>query len=540
LDDALHLYPPSIYQKARPVDHQYEKDGLRIMGSVYRPYKPRVPEYLDYNVLDYVKSIDDDNYNDYAVVPRNTVLSREALKRYTNKVVMQPEDLNVWLNAAQSLEKEFSCCGPSVIFDYDYVLSQLDSKKSPGYPWTLEHMYKYDYWNSEQCAFYNNYLDSLATDDPIPVFCSVQVKEEIRLKSKLAQNKARTVVSVDVNHLVAHCTYVLDQNERLIKNCLNGCSSALGINLLQGGTQKLYYYQCPWGDIPCILSIDADKFDGRYHKVAFDVVYDMRFKLLDGQYRTPFHYKRLKNLCKQIYSSALVDIDGIVYFRDDETAGNCSGQGATTPDNIMKNFVDVLAMYYLAVPIAFRTYLSFKYYTRLALVGDDIMLSVHPDIQCYFNQESIIRDSAKIGMSYTFERQGFTRFIDSTFVGHTFLRTRIPDTDFYMYLPNIDCNKMRSSMLIFNTEKIYPIQSALVRCCGIRNETFACESCRKWFSDLYLYLLTLVDQSAKYVVEIKKNYLTDTQLWILYTGITFADLYIYKNRPVANKILTPQ
>jgi len=528
----LRRYPTDIYKIANPKVRTFDCNGLNGIGNVYRPYNPREPEYEDENVRAYVSSLGE-VYDNYGVVPRNTTISRKALLRYNKVVEMDGKTEKFYITAGSYLTTEFSCMNNSVILDADTVISRLDHSKSPGWPWTLKYVNKHEYWNSEDARFFDLYFNSLSTENPIESFASNQVKEEIRLWEKIDDNNCRTIVSIDVNHLVAHCMYVMDQNEKLIDNCMNNNSSALGINLWGGGAHKLYSKMCAWGDIPCILSIDARQFDGSYHKLGFNLVYDARYKWLNVKYKLERNEDILKELSRQIYEANIVDIDGCVYER--KNGGNISGQGSTTPDNILKNFIDVFCLFLLCMPVNFKNYENFKKYTRLALVGDDILLSVHPDIQEYFNQLTITNHSALIGMEYKFERQGFTRFINSTFIGHEFKYVCLPN-GYYMYMPHIDCEKMRSSMLIFNDAKEERLENSMVRCAGLRNETFACVSCRKWFSDLWLFLLQKLDRNNKYYDRIVSNYKSDDDLWTMYSGIQYADLNVYKGTRSAYKL----
>jgi hypothetical protein len=469
-------------------------------------------------------------------VPRNTVLSRKALSRYNQ--VPRPlggDELMVYAKAGVHLRDEFSCMMHSKMLLYDTVLDRLDSVKSPGYPWTLKYRYKYDYWVSEDHIFFDKYWTALGTDKPINTLASVTIKEELRSTKKVEEGSVRTIISVDVNHLVAHSILMMDQNDKLIANCLQ-CSSALGHSLFYGGTQKLFEYLTPWGDIECIMSIDGKRYDSTFHEQGAEIIYDFRYDCLSTEFKNEQNRKRFSNIQKQVWTAPLVDIDGHVY---NKSTGNNSGQGSTTPDNILKNWLDFFTMWLLLAPEKWKNFKSYKNLVRCAYVGDDAIMSVHPAAQKYFNPSTITECSKRICMNYEFEPHNFTRFCDSTFIGHKFKYMSIPKTNYKMYLPHIDCNKMRTSLVRYNPDRT--LYASIIRCNGIRAEIFACDSCRLWFDGVYNYLISQlpVPHTAK-AKEALSTYLSDDQLWEIYTNVTLADIYCSKQGLPANKITIPR
>lgn len=492
------------------------------VARVYRAFKPKNPNYDDEYVLQWLRAEGDtEKYDKYMVVPRSVLISRKALSRYNKPCVLAPDVRDEYVQCSDWLYREFHCMKGSVCTSYDDLLTNhLDPSKKPGYPWCLKYIDKQAYWIGPDANFFNKYWDSLETERPIQPFAMAFIKEELRETEKVLDNNARTVVAIDVNHLVAHSFFVMDQNIRLKNACLDDNASALGLNLFHGGADRLYHYMCPWGDICCLLSIDGKKFDSSFFPLAFDLIYELRYNFLSTNWRIPVNRVRLFELKKQIYEGLIVDIDGSVYYH---WTGNLSGQASTTPDNILKNFMDFVYHYKRNVPPELRTYEKFKELTRLAIVGDDVLLSVHPSIQKYFNKVSINRTAPEIGMVYEFEHDEFKRFRDISFIGHRFKLMKIPGTDLEMYFPDIDCQKMRCSMVRFSTEKT--LAYSIIRCCGLRNETFACESCRNWFSSLFDFLVSQIPRPHTWAIkQALKNHLTDAELWSQYSGLTSAHI----------------
>lgn len=429
------------------------------------------------------------------------------------------------------LRNEFSCMTGSKLMSYDAVLDQLDSSKSPGYPWTLKYRKKFDYWLSPDALFFDKYYAALGTDNPINTVASVTIKEELREVKKIEDNNVRTIASVDVNHLVAHSILMMDQNEKLLQNNLK-CSSALGLSLMYGGAHKLFEYLTPWGDIKNIMSIDGKKYDSKFNVQSAELIYNFRYDCLSTEFKNEVTRKRFENIQKQIWTAPLVDIDGHIY---DKETGNLSGQGATTPDNILKNWLDFFFIWLIVAPEKWRNYESFKQFVRCAFVGDDAIIAVHPNCQGFYNPASITKVSDMINMTYEFESQEFEHFKDCSFVGHKFILTKIPKTEFKMYLPHIDCVKMRTSFVRYNTTRT--LYASIIRCNGLRMETFACDSCRVWFNNAYIFLRDKLPvphtAAAKQALS---TYFTDDQLWEIYSNVTLADIYCREQEIPANKI----
>jgi len=301
---------------------------------------------------------------------------------------------------------------------------------------------------------------------------------------------------------------------------------------MYGGAHKLFEYLTPWGDISCIMSIDGKKFDSTFHNQAAELIYDFRYDCLASEYKSDKSIMRFRNIRKQIWSSPLVDIDGHIYRKD---TGNTSGQGCTTPDNILKNWLDFKFMWLVLAPDDLKNYESFKKYTRTLFVGDDAIVSVHPDAQRFYNREAILSIAPRINMRYEFEHASFQRFKDVSFIGHRFLYMNVPKTPYKLYLPHIDCAKMRTSLVRYNVNK--SLYNSIVRCNGLRAETFACESCRDWFHRIFVYLKGLLPKPyTKKAEEALSTYFSDDQLWELYTNLTLADIYCSTQALPANKI----
>lgn len=277
------------------------------------------------------------------------------------------------------------------------------------------------------------------------------------------------------------------------------------------------------------IELDGKKFDGRFRYYCMKKIRDFRFKMLAQEYRTPENKARLKHLYYELAHSPLVNVDGGVYGR---ACGNPSGQACTTPDNLFKNFMDIVVLWHLIMPVEYHTYTHFSQLLILCVVGDDINISVHPTIQHLFNAKAIQDKMTVIDMEYHFASMEFRHNYECTFLGHAFEFCEIPKLGYGMYLPVIDCNRMRSNMLIYNED--HTIQNSIIRACGLRNETFACLSCRGWFLGLIEYLRKLTaDDTTLETLNAWKNYNTDMDLWKIYSGKQLMDVHGYPGSSLA-------
>lgn len=366
--------------------------------------------------------------------------------------------------------------------------------------------------------YFDYFWSYLHTINYIRTVCNVSLKEELRLASKILAGSVRSIISMDVNHVVSHCILAMDQNEKL-KAHLFETPFMLGLNLFYGGANRLVYHMTPpeWKG-PCTIELDGKQFDGTCkHDPHFKGIAELRWRWLARLYRTKENRKRLQNLYNDLCNSPLVNIDGHVFGR---STGNPSGQGCTTPDNSFKNWMDIYVLWCLCTPEEYHTLEKFQENVICIIVGDDVSLTVNPTMHEYFNHKTIELNSHKIGMVYHFASDKFEYFKDTTFLGHGFLEVDDhPRGGLKMYYPTIDSVKMRCSLLQYNEEGT--IAMSIIRACALRNETFANKADRVFFDDYILWLKSRHFPSIDHDIKTAwKAYLTDNQLHELYSGFS--------------------
>jgi len=499
---------------------------------VFRISNERSRDYTDNLVSAYLETIGDSpsNYTQFCVVPKTNEIAYKAISRYDKDPnILSEEIIVLYTKVSYWLDLEYGpVLSDSKISSWDEVVEWLQDGKSSGYPWTLKYPFKEDYYTTDEHArFYNTFWERLGTPNPIPVLASVSVKEELREAEKVAQGKGRTTIAFDTNHTIALLQCTLHQNRRLVATNLQH-ASALGLNNFDGGFARLHTKLSPpsFGAGKNTGELDGKEFDSRFYALLFALVYAFRFRMLSPILWTVSMFWRFFNLMWMICTAIFVMPDGQCYFR---WGGNGSGQGNTTPDNIFKNTMDVWVLWCLIVPAQYRNWAAFKEHVVVFYCGDDIIISISPFAQGLgFTIANMIANAYRIGMVYTTPSVEMRHPEDCTFVGHGFKKVFLPTLGYPMWLPSIDCCKMRNSCLRYNDENRsveLRIAATIVRACGLRNETFACESCRTWFAELVAFLRNKYHTSP--CIEIKnafKAYKTDAELWELYTGLTTEDL----------------
>jgi hypothetical protein len=516
--DILKDYPPE-FQRSVLIDGVGPiGDHMPYVGSIPRFFKSKEPNYYDQVVHDYIiqRGEDPKSYMDYAVVPKRLNDSYRSVKRYDRDPDPLSDVTKAQYDVAFSwLSMEMSpSLGGSRVMSYDEVVEWLRPMKSPGLPWTQLYPFKCDYWMSPHSDFYAKYWDVLSTPDYIRSLCSVSIKEEVRPVCKIEIGNVRTIVAMDTNHVQAHLQLYLHQNQRLVATC-GQHSMCLGQNLLNGQADKLVGSMSLFGP-KSVLEVDGDKFDSRKKRYQLEKVEEFRFGLLAKEFQTAANRVRSKNLYEELISAPVVLPNGHVFGR---ASGNPSGQGCTTPDNCFLNYTDWAVLFQKLVPVEFHTYECWKAFIKLIICGDDINVAAAECVREYITPARIRAVAPEIGMVYTFGSEEYRDAVECPFLGHSFKEVAIPGLPHTMVLPVITCERMRSNMLVDNAAQT--LEMTIIRACGLRNETFACESCREWFQSLIDYLRDLSSKSVSPEITLAwKSWLPDLSLWKLYTGRT--------------------
>lgn len=503
-------------------------EHMPYLGRVQRFYRPSHPDHLDRDVHAYIHTRGEtmDDYQHYRVAASTLENATISISRYNRPSdPLSAKVKQYYTTAAGWMQRVLAPhLSNSDMATYSQVIEWLAPKKSSGYPWNLEFQYKEDYYGTEFGeSFWAKYWEKLATDDYIRSLAAIVVKKEVRSSEKLDRGSVRTISAMDVNHTIAILMFCLLMFQRLIYTHLRHFS-ALGTVPLYGGWHKLGVGRdAKFNFRAATLELDGVAFDRSLLEFVLNLIRDVVWSFLAKEHRTEDNWVRFKNLFYEIIHCPLVNLNGDVYGR---SVGNTSGNGITSLINTLKNFLDCAVLWMIITEGNsgfFHNYDAFTRYVDLVLNGDDNNTTVDPDIHHLFNVESIRAAAPEISMEYTFASEQYRLFTECEFLGHGFRLVNVPRLGHAMYLPVGPCNKMRTNMLIFN-ESGTPANT-IVRACGLRNETFGCADCREWFADLIEYLREKYQRSRDpEIVAAWKNYLSDQEIWEIYTGHTAEDV----------------
>lgn len=496
---------------------QYAPDlgeHLKCIGRVPRYYNPKEVNYDDQVVDRYLRSVGEDPlaYSSYAVTNKRAGQSGKALQRYNRPSnLLSPVIEKYYKIAGSWLDHEFGIhVKGSEVVSYDAAREWVRDDTSCGMPWTERYATKLDYHLSDDGDFFSKYWDVLHTPDYIRSLCSVSEKIELRAAEKVSDGIVRTTICMDVNHVIAQHMMCHDLDAALIKTHRHHMIK-LGLDSFRGGFDDLNRFMTKFGPGANVIELDGKQFDGRTLPVHFDQIRQFRFRMLAAHHQTQENSDRLRNLYTELVSAPFVDVDGFVYSRG---VGNPSGQKCTTSDNSFKNFMDLAVLFMLAS--GYTEYYQFKCLINACIVGDDLNIEVHPDIHHIFNAAVIQRLMSQINMEYHFASMDFRKNSECTFLGHSYRYNIIPDVNIGMYLPCIDGHKMRCSLLRFNESQT--AEMTIIRACALRTETFPDPRERRWFAQLIEHLLRKYPPSLPEYASAWKNYKTDHDLWVLFSG----------------------
>jgi hypothetical protein len=109
LSSTLAPYPPD-FRRISTYPGSDLGEHLRFIGRIFRPFNPKVPDYYDDLVDEFINSVGEtpSRYNRYVVVPKSLDLAKSSLMRYNRCDDPFSEKIkNLYNIAGEWLEKEF-------------------------------------------------------------------------------------------------------------------------------------------------------------------------------------------------------------------------------------------------------------------------------------------------------------------------------------------------------------------------------------------------------------------------------------------------
>lgn len=414
----------------------------------------------------------------YDVAPQSMVAAYNAFERYDHVNISSRSSIQCAFKYFYHYFFPFvSGCG---FINYDDAVRRMNLSTSPGYPWSI-------YYNTKQqyeidCDFYNIYWHSLGTVDPIVSFSTVSVKEEVVPIRKVYENKPRTFMSVDHNHVVAGHQMFSHQNDNLHSN-YQYHPIKVGISPFHLGWEKLFLYMC--GDnITHGWEFDGKQWDSSMSVDVLQFIRDFRIFCfeVDGPLCTSDKL-RVCNWYRNASSGPCVLPDGAVYWRQ---TGMPSGISTTIDDNSFALTMIVYVAWDKRVPEAFLNQAkldkvaAFDKFVKMASIGDDLIVTASEVVHAFFNADVIIDVASELGYKLETPCVQARPLIELSFCSTSFIYE-----DGHI-LPQHDCHKIRASMLVKSRSQLF--QSTIERLGGLKTVAWPCKSCRQWFRELEDFL----------------------------------------------------
>lgn len=294
-----------------------------------------------------------------------------------------------------------------LVSDFEQLVSLLELKSSPGFPWNL-------YWQNKSLvkdrrfrSFFDQFLSDLQHGVfRVALFMCI-VKEELKPLAKLLLNKVRVFTSAPLELTLVGYYLFADQNDRLLSACRRGLRAAkpipcaIGWNKFNGNWDRFFHQlrrtnsrkQFERG-----YAFDISEWDSGCTEFLFNQIYALRWKCLA---RRDSETKNVLDIYKEnvIHTTVVMDEGDIVQ----KHTGNCSGQVNTITDN---SLILVWVWFYIFCSLkpsnlAF-SYGAFRSLIALFVCGDDSILAVDESIVDWFNPQAIGRLFHQLGMKFKF------------------------------------------------------------------------------------------------------------------------------------------
>lgn len=436
--------------------------------------------FLDANLATYCavsgEKIDDANWG--LPVP-NMQAAYKSLSKYNQA---QPlVDMECWALANEFFVNEFypHMCESRVV-SQEEAIATLDKTTSTGFPYNLDYKDKAEWLkdtkNLAQCA-----LDWERMASPEYVFiCVNSVKEEIRPRAKIVDNKQRTFTAFPVIASINGSRLCVDMNEKFYAAAMK-TSSTVGIDVFHRGWDDVFRRLSRF---PLCGEIDVSSMDSVLFHLIFAAILQFRIMCLRDCDRTPENVARLESLYRNTVWALIILADGLIVRKN---TGNPSGSINTITDNTMALFLMLSYAWAALAPAHLRNYASFKQSLVLCLTGDDNTWCATNEVWSFFNYESLTRVFASLGVTITTPHAGPRPLQEVTYLSRRFDIFINDPAGVSVCVPVLDREKMLVS-LAYSEKPMDPVYS-LIRAVGIYQVTWADVEMRKFMRRYITWLV---------------------------------------------------
>jgi len=363
--------------------------------------------------------------------------------------------------------------GGSKIMSKDEALTGMNMQSSAGFPWNLMYHNKKDFLESDASRVVDDYWDLIGSENSqhiVPIWTST-VKAELRPIVKLKRygaeyDRLRTFTASAAEHSINCNRMYVHQNEKFYAGFDKIWSFVGGTKFLRGW-DRLYrrLNRHKRG-----FALDETAYDASLFRKALYGVRDMRWDMLDPEYRTQENWLRHCALYESIINSAIVLETGEIVLKH---TGNPSGSANTIVDNTLILFRLLAYAYILLAEEAecteLITYSSFMQLVEAALYGDDNTFTVCETIIQWFNAINICRIWFDIGVVTSTDCWEPRETIKLDFLSHDFVEVD------GVILPSPRTEKVLSSLMYGS--KLNDVRWHLMRALALRLDSWANREC---------------------------------------------------------------
>lgn len=315
-------------------------------------------------------------------------------------------------------------------------MAPLNRKSSPGYPWSLEANVsgKRKYFGYDEYEFdsgveadVNHLLGLAAKQIRGDVVYTSTLKDERRTHAKVDEGKTRVFAAAPMNYTIAVRQYFLAFVADVMTNRIDN-EIGVGTNV----------YSLDWHNTGKMLTVkgkhviagDFSNFDGSLRQ-------DILWKILDiinNWYDDGEHNQRVRETLFEEICNARVIVKGELI---QQTHSQPSGNPLTVVINsIFNQIVMRYAYMYLKIEALGSSKCDFREMVSMQTYGDDNVLNIADTVIEWYNQISITRALATIGLTYTDEAKSGTLKLSRTLDGIRYLKREfVVDTNGYFHGP---------------------------------------------------------------------------------------------------------
>jgi len=445
----------------------------------------------------------------------NLEASYKSLSKYAKFVLPLSEVSIHALNlAAEFMERHF---GPymcnSRIKTVSEVMLGLDYTTSPGFPWTQFAATKgelVDRWGEVvPDKTFEQYMeedwDALLDINYRAVFGN-SLKEEIRKREKIEQNKLRTFTAGPIEATIHGNRLFEDQNEKFYASNLKTASVVGRTPYYQGWDaiyRKLSHFATGW-------ALDETEYDSSIRNYMMWAMARFRWRMLREADQTTDNLRRLLTYYSNLINTVIVTAEGVLVMKQ---GGNPSGSVNTIADNTLILYMLLAYAWLKVAPLDNATYEQFNSQVRLALCGDDNTWTASEAVQPFYNARAVINQWNHLGIITTTDSLEPRPVEELDFLSaHTTFINGVA-------VPLYEREKLLTSLLY--TEQPRNPAYSLIRICAILRAGWVDEGMRRYARAYIDYLLKRFDHilyNDPDWIEAKAQIPTESHLRNLFLG----------------------